>query len=68
VGKGALFAPCPRGHDDGGHASLCPPYKSDGIDMIRTSETMYWCYDFDGSSRLTVMSRESGASSNPCHR
>jgi hypothetical protein len=45
VGKGALFAPCPRGYDDGGHAEpvigpaegrtrwLCPPYKSDGIDM-----------------------------------
>jgi hypothetical protein len=33
VGKGALFAPCPRGYDDGGHASLCPPYKSDGIDF-----------------------------------
>jgi hypothetical protein len=41
VGKGAFFAPCPRGYDDGGHASLCPPYKSDGIDMIRTSETPY---------------------------
>jgi hypothetical protein len=41
VGKGALFAPCPREYDDGGHASLCPPYKSAGIDMIRTSETPY---------------------------
>jgi hypothetical protein len=53
VGKGALFAPCPRGYDDGGHAEpvigpaegrtrwLCPPYKSDGVDMIRTSETVY---------------------------
>jgi hypothetical protein len=40
VGKGARFAPCPRGYDDGGHASLCPPYTSDGIDMIRTSETV----------------------------
>jgi hypothetical protein len=26
VGKGALFAPCPRGYEIGGHASLCPPY------------------------------------------
>jgi hypothetical protein len=45
VGKGALFAPCPHGYDEGGHAEpvigpaegrtrwLCPPYKSDGIDM-----------------------------------
>jgi hypothetical protein len=51
VGKGALFAPRPCGYDDGRHAEpvigpgdgrirwLCPPYKSDGIDMIRTSET-----------------------------
>jgi hypothetical protein len=39
MGKGAFFAPCPRGYDDGGHASLCPPYKSNGIDMI--SETVY---------------------------
>jgi hypothetical protein len=30
VGKGALFAPRPRGPDDGGHTSLCPPYKSGG--------------------------------------
>jgi hypothetical protein len=45
VGKGALFAPCPRGYDDGGHAKpvigpaesrtrwLCTPYKSDRIDL-----------------------------------
>src|SRR5580704_18095086 len=27
VGKGAFFAPCPRGNAGGGHASLCPPYN-----------------------------------------
>jgi hypothetical protein len=30
VGKGALFAPCPRGYrKTRGHASLCPPYALD---------------------------------------
>ena len=40
VGKGALFAPCPRGpghtSGPGGHALLCPPYddRFHGIDLL----------------------------------
>src|ERR1700674_2331224 len=37
LGKGALFAPCPRGCSNGGHAPLCPPYAAAPAARWRTA-------------------------------
>lgn len=38
LGKGALFAPCPRRQRDGGHAALCPPYD---LSALHSREQRY---------------------------
>jgi predicted nucleotidyltransferase len=54
VGKGALFAPCPRGRDNGGHAEpvigraeggtrwLCPPYMLGAADAGKAVSNVWY--------------------------
>jgi hypothetical protein len=47
VGKGALFAPCPRGHCNGGHASLCPPlYGAFFVKRFLSALLLAWLLPF----------------------